>query len=253
MYTVLGSGASTKVLAVGEHAAARTVTSCPHDAAVALAAGFESFTQLINAALVPVARQVGNASVETRRVLLSIFDTAVCGLVDVADDEWSQAASLVERVAVPVRDLSAATQSAVRAELYDLLDRFDGPLVVGRVVASAGRRWKFLDLVVSNVLPCVDWEYMLGPHSGADVADVGYEFGPCVLSDELSSVLAGELYHCSPYGSAFEPGVADLYKFEHGDTNPITLIAPGDLVAWVACHRPVNVDALRELLDMSDS
>lgn len=237
-HLTLGTGKATKVLAVTATTEARTITTCDHDAATAIARALQAVFARIESALYPVAVEASGHPVQARRHLLSVYDNA--GAAPAADPApaWSKAHELVNALATATTGQPAAVVAAVRTELAAHLAHLDGVLVPARVTSTAYRSG-VCDIVISAALARMSegwWKYLDAQHTASD--DPTYPVGEPTL--ELTSDLediARELWYAETADYSYAAtDIAELtLDTEHDQVYPII---PARLFhAWVAQHR----------------
>jgi hypothetical protein len=252
-YTTLGSGKATKVLAVAPYCDARTVTTASHAAAKAVASALGRTDRRLPAALFGLAVALDGTPVEARRHLLATFDAELSGAAGLRGDLWSAAEDLVVAVADAVAGEPAAVVAAVRAELAEHLEGFDGVLVPARAIAYADKV-SAANLVVSGALGWLGdsfWDYLLGPHGDLGVGEDDPMFplgGPAATSIELYAVLM-ELVEVEPVSLDFTDfSVAEVLAHAGDHSIPELLVRADHLLAWVEVARPADAARVRELL-----
>lgn len=246
-YTTLGDGKAVKVIATSEYHPARTVTTCPHPNATALARALERTDRQMAAALYPVAVTQDGAPTQARRRLLGFFDAAATTTDTAAtapgEGAWAAPDALVRAVAAAVAELPTPVLTAARAELASHLTGLDGVLVPARITSTAYRSG-VLDVVISGPLAAMDehWWRQLTQHSGLAYGDDDHTYpvgertvdAPAELYD-----LVMELADAEPAGTDFaSESVAELLR-AGGDGHMPYMILPARLLdAWVTHHRP---------------
>lgn len=252
-YITLGEGRSTKVLSVAPHVPARAVTTCDVEVAKRLCYALSRTDRCLPAELFDLAVSLDGEPVEARRTLLSFFDAALAGSTVSAGAAWVSAESLVASLAEAVTDASEPVRRAVRDELADHLTGMDGVLVPARAVLDV-RKSMTVDLVISGPLGWLGdsfWSNLLNYE--LELVDDDQRFplgGPLASSIEFYLVLH-ELYDVEPSSDAFTAfSVQDLFRNADDDSGiaPELMVRADHLLAWVARHRPVDVEAVRQHL-----
>lgn len=245
-YTTLGDGKAVKVLATADYAPARTITTCPHASAIALARALTDTRELLPAALYPVAVHLDGTPIQARRRLLGVFDAAAAGDTALSDDQWRRADELVVAAGAAVRGLPAPVIAGARAELANHLEGFDGVLVPARATSS-GYRPGVLNLVISGALTRLgkDWWTSM-TRNGLEHADDDpiYPVGEQTVDapSELYDVL-GDLWDSAPCDSDYvSTSIEDLAR-ESGDEHlPYLIVAARLFQAWGAHQYPDLLD-----------
>lgn len=236
-YTTLGTGKTTKVITVRPLQVATTITTCPADAATAIAAALNRTQSQIPAALYDLAIAAEGRPVQARRHLLSVFDQATSGAPTLRGGPWQLAENLARAAGTAVRDLPAPVQAAVRAQLAEHLTGMDGVLVPAHATTDA-RRAGVLRLVISPaLLHTDDWTRHL-----VTVPDsVAYPLGEHVVDSAGFSELVELLWDCEPATPDYASTAIAELEAEAGPDQPVYLLVPArHLQAWVSHHRPAR-------------
>ena len=207
-YTTLGTGKSTKVLAVPQYGSepARTVTTAPAADATRLARLLQRTDRELAAALFQPALELDGKPFEARRHLLSVFDTTAAGTQPGSvSPAWRTAEAMVADLARAVTQLPTPVVTAVRAELAEHLYGFDGVLVPARATTPGSGRHKraCLDLVISAPLHWMGesfWDELAGDFADLGLWDDDTTFplgGRLVVSTEFYT-LVSELHGSEP-------------------------------------------------------
>lgn len=261
LYTTLGEGTKTQLLAESGDRQHRKVTSCENHVAVAAAAALSTLHRCSASDLFDVAVAYAGVPVDARRWLLTYFDQTLVGNGTPRGDAWELIEADVADVARALMSAPVPVRAAVRGEVADILDGYDTVLVAGRLVANAYRPASLRVVLNQFLTPWTAWpsgEQHWPAFEGLDVEALhpthvvdGVGLGD-FYSDDLYSVVDTMRYLSSSRRDFAEASAVSIFS-DSGDDYPALEVCGKHLAAWVAANAPALLETTPGLVELRHS